>query len=145
VEDALRTWVRVPARVLAARWALRALETCAATGQLDDEFARAVEAAVAGAYEVAELDLLQALQGRRIRLPRGHDEALRLLGAHGADARSRLGLGGDAGSVQVAQAAGRALAFWRTQSLAPDPVPAGRIACRLLVRACERLLVNGAE
>ncbi|MEU5941615.1 hypothetical protein ABZ807_21065 [Micromonospora sp. NPDC047548] len=145
VEAALRTWVRAWAGVVAARWALRALVACLAAGQLDDQFARAVEEAVAGAYEVAELDLLQALQGRRIRLPRGHDEALRLLGAHGPDSRSRLGLAGDAGSGQVTQAASRALVFWRTQSMAPDSGPAGRSACALLVRACERLLTDGAE
>lgn len=145
VEVALRTRVRAWAGVVAARWALRALVACLAAGQLDDQFARAVEAAVAGAHEVAELDLLQALQGGRIRLPRGHDEALRLLGADGPDSRSRLGLAGDAGSGQVTQAASRALVFWRTQSMAPDSGPAGRSACALLVRTCERLLTDGTE
>jgi hypothetical protein len=145
VEAALHTRVRAWSGVLAARWALRALVACLTGGQLDDQFARAVEAAVAGAYEVAELDLLQALQGRRIRLPRGHDEALRLLGAHGSDSRSRLGLADDADSGQVTQAATRALVFWRTQSMAPDSGPAGRGACALLVRTCERLLTAGAD
>jgi hypothetical protein len=145
VEAALRIRVRAWTGVLAARWALRALAACLAAGVLDDQFARAVEAAVVGAHQVAELDLLQALQDRRIRLPRGHDEALRLLGAHGPDSRSRLGLAGDAGSGQVTQAAGRALAFWRTQSMAPDSGPARRSACALLIRACERLLTDGAE
>ncbi|MCW3817611.1 hypothetical protein ONA91_24455 [Micromonospora sp. DR5-3] len=145
VEVALRTWVRARAGVVAARWALRALVACLAAGQLDDRFGRAVEAAVAGAHEVAELDLLQALQGRRIRLPRGHDEALRLLGAYGPDSRSRLGLAGDAGAGQLTQAASRALVFWRNQSMAPDSGPAGRSACALLVRACERLLTDGVE
>ncbi|MEV5764318.1 hypothetical protein AB0L34_07070 [Micromonospora sp. NPDC052213] len=145
VEAALHTGVRAWAGVLAARWALRALVACLAAGQLDDRFGRAVEAAVAGAYEVAELDLLQALQGRRIRLPRGREEALRLLGAHGPDSRSRLGLTGDAGSGEVTRAATRALVFWRNQSMAPDSGPAGRSACALLVRACERLLNDGVE
>ncbi|MFI2652729.1 hypothetical protein [Micromonospora fulviviridis] len=145
IEAALRAQVRAWAGVMTARWALRALAACLAAGQLDDWFARAVEAAVAGAHEVAELDLLQALQGRRIRLPRGHDDALRLLGAHGLESRSRLGLAGDAGSDQVAQAASRALLFWRTQSMAPDAGPAGRGACALLVRTCERLLTGGAD
>ncbi|MEO3781265.1 hypothetical protein ABGB16_31635 [Micromonospora sp. B11E3] len=143
IEVVLRARVRAWAAVLAARWALRALAACLIAGELDGQFARAVEAAVAGAYEVAELDLLQALQGRRIRLPRGQDEALRLLGAHGLDSRSRLGLADDAGSGQVAQAASRALVFWRTQSMAPDSGPAGRGACALLVRTCERLLTDG--
>ncbi|MFG3420845.1 hypothetical protein [Micromonospora sp. NPDC048063] len=145
LEAALRARVRAWAAVMAARWALRALVACLAAGQLDDRFARAVEAAVAGAHEVAELDLLQALQGRRIRLPRGYDEALRLLGAYGPDSGSRLGLAGDAGSGQVTQAASRALVFWRNQSMAPDSGPAGRSACALLVRTCERLLTDGAE
>ncbi|MEU4776503.1 hypothetical protein [Micromonospora sp. NPDC023633] len=143
IEAALRTRVRARTGVLAARWALRALVACLTAGQLDDQFARAVEAAVAGAHEIPELDLLQALQGRRIRLPRGHDEAVRLLGAHGPDARSRLGLAGDAGSGEVTRAANRALAFWRAQAMTPDTGPAGRSACALLVRTCERLLTDG--
>ncbi|WP_141725272.1 hypothetical protein [Micromonospora pallida] len=145
IEAALRTRVRARAGLLAARWALRALVACLTAGQLDDQFARAVEATVAGAHEVPELDLLEALQGRRIRLPRGHEEALRLLGAHGPDRRSRLGLAGDAGSGEVTEAASRALVFWRTQALAPDSGPAGRSACALLVRTCERLLTDSAE
>ena len=144
VDAALRTRVCAWAAVLPARWALRALVASLAVGRLDDQFARAVEGAVAGAHQVAELDLLQALQGGRIRVPRGHDEALRLLGVYGTDARSRLGLAADAGSGQVTEAAGRALVFWRTQSMAPDAGPAGRSACALLVRACERLFASGA-
>ncbi|BCL13688.1 sensor histidine kinase [Micromonospora sagamiensis] len=145
IEAALRTRVCARTGVLAARWALRALVTCLTTGQLDDQFARAVEAAVAGAHEIPELDLLQALQGGRIRLPRGHDEAVRLLGAHGPDARSRLGLAGDADPGEVTRAANRALAFWRAQALTPDTGLAGRSACALLVRTCERLLTDGVE
>lgn len=145
VEAALRTRVGAWAGVLPARWALRALVDCLSVGQLDDQFARAVEGAVAGAYQVAELDLLQALQGGRIRLPRGSDEALRLLGADGPDARSRLGLAADAGLAQVTEAASQALVFWRTQSMAPDAGAAGRSACAVLVRACERLFTGGVE
>ncbi|MER7472785.1 hypothetical protein [Micromonospora sp. NPDC000018] len=145
VEAALRTRVCARTGVLAARWALRALVACLTAGQLDDQFARAVEAAVAGAHEIPELDLLQALQGGRIRLPRGHDDAVRLLGAHGPDAWSRLGLAGDAGPGEVTRAANRALAFWRAQALTPDTGLAGRSACALLVRTCERLLTGGVE
>ncbi|WP_416902588.1 hypothetical protein [Micromonospora echinospora] len=145
IEAALRTRLRARTGVLAARWALRALLAGLAAGQLDDRFARAVEAAVAGAHEVPELDLLQALQGGRIRLPRGHDEAVRLLGAHGPDSRSRLGLAGDADSEEVTRAARRALTFWRAQSMVPDSGPAGRSACALLVRTCERLLTDGVD
>ncbi|SCL13186.1 hypothetical protein [Micromonospora inyonensis] len=145
IEAALRTRVHARTGVLAARWALRALVACLTTGQLDDQFARAVEAAVAGAHEIPELDLLQALQGGRIRLPRGHDEAVRLLGAHGPDARSRLGLANDVDPGEVTRAANRALAFWRAQALRPDTGLAGRSACALLVRTCERLLTDGVE
>ncbi|WP_320065616.1 hypothetical protein [Micromonospora sp. RTGN7] len=142
VGEALRTRLLASTGVLAARWALRALLACRAAGQLDDEFAHAVEAASTGTYQVAELDLLQTLQGR-IRLPRGHDDALRLLGVHGLDPWSRLGLAGDVGSEQVTRAAGRALAFWRTQCMAPDSGPEVRAAYALLVRACERLFAAG--
>ncbi|MGC4807663.1 hypothetical protein [Micromonospora sp. DT233] len=142
VDEALRLRLPASSGALAARWALRALLARRAVGGWEDEFAHAVEAAVAGAYEVAELDLLQALQGR-VRLPRGHDDALRLLGAHGPDPRSRLGLPGDADAEQVRRAAGRALAVWRAQSLSPESRPQVRGTCALLVRACERLLTDG--
>ncbi|MFE0589317.1 hypothetical protein [Micromonospora echinospora] len=145
IEAALRTRLRARTGVLAARWALRALVASLTAGQLDDQFARAVEAAVAGAHEIPELDLLQALQGGRIRLPRGHDEAVRLLGAYGPDSRSRLGLAGDADSEEVTRAARRALTFWRSQTMVPDSGPAGRSACALLVRTCERLLTDGPD
>ncbi|WP_433385544.1 hypothetical protein [Micromonospora sp. KLBMP9576] len=141
--EALRTRLPASTGVLAARWALRALLACQAAGQVDDEIAHAVEAAAAGAYQVAELDLSQALWGRRIRLPRGHDEALRLLGAHEPDVRSRVGLAGDADAGQVRRAVGRALAFWRAQSLSPGAGPEARGAYALLVRTCERLLTGG--
>ncbi|MFI6822093.1 hypothetical protein ACIBJE_14220 [Micromonospora sp. NPDC050187] len=145
IEAALRTRLRARVGLLAARWALRALVACLAAGQLDEQFARAVEAAVAGAHEIPELDLLQALQGGRIRLPRGHDEAVRLLGAHGPDVRSRLGLADDADPGEVTRAVTRALAFWRAQTMVPDSGPAGRSACALLVRTCERLLTDGVD
>ncbi|NBE80133.1 hypothetical protein [Micromonospora rubida] len=145
VDEALRTRLPAATGVLAARWALRALVACHAAGQLNDELAHAVDAAVAGAYQVAELDLLQALQGWRITLPRGHDDALRLLGAHGTDTRSRAGLTGDADAEQVIRAAGQALAFWRAQCIAPDRCADIRAACAVLVRACERLVVDGGR
>jgi signal transduction histidine kinase len=143
VADALRPRLPAAAGALAVRWALRALLACHAAGRLDDQFAHAVEAVSAGAYQVAELDLSQALQGRRVVLPRGHDEAVRLLGAYGRDARARLGLPADADAEQVRGAAERGVAFWRAQCMTPYLGAEIRGACAVLVRACERLLVDG--
>ncbi|WP_432990151.1 hypothetical protein [Dactylosporangium sp. CA-233914] len=145
VELALRGWVRSWSGLLAARWALRALASAASAGRRDDQLGLAVEAEAAGADELTELDLLDALRGRRIRLPHGHDDALRLLGAHGRDPRARLGLAQRAGVEQVSGAAARALAFWRTQAMRPDPGTAGRGAYASLVRISERLLTGAAH
>jgi hypothetical protein len=136
VEAELDARVRDWAEVVSARWSLRALVTCAAGVPVGGEWAGAVEAAVTGAYQEAELDLLQALQARRIRLPRGEGDALRLLGAYGRDPGTRLGLAAGAGPAEVAGAAVRALSFWRAQSQTPD---SPRQACAVLIRAGERL------
>lgn len=143
VEAALGGWVRCWSGLLAARWALRALTAVAAAGRPDEGFGLAVEAAIIGADELAELDLLEALRGGRIRLPAGHDDALRLLGADGRDPRARLGLTEEAGTAQIRDAAARALAFWRTQAMRPDPGAAGRGAYASLVRVGERLVTGG--
>ncbi|WP_432842808.1 hypothetical protein [Dactylosporangium sp. CA-092794] len=145
VEQALDGWVRSWSGLLAARWALRALGAAAAAAGSDDRFGLEVEAAAAGADELTELDLLEALRGRRIRLPHGHDDALRLLGAHGRDPCARLGLAEPAGAAQVRGAAARALSFWRTQAMRPDPAAAGRGAYASLVRISERLLTGAAH
>ncbi|MEV0128428.1 hypothetical protein AB0H83_08175 [Dactylosporangium sp. NPDC050688] len=142
VEAALEGWVRCWSGLLGARWALRALTAVAAAGGSDEVLRLEVEAATVGADELAELDLLEALRGGRIRLPAGHDDALRLLGADGRDPCARLGLAEGAGAAQI-RAAGRALAFWRTQAMRPDPGAAGRSAYASLVRLSERLLTGG--
>jgi signal transduction histidine kinase len=133
----LRTWLRGWAGMLAERWALRAL---AGAGKLDEAFAAVVEANAVGAHQLAELELAQQLRGGRIRLPRGQDDALRLLGADGADARTRLGLAAGTTPDDVAAAANQALGFWRTQAMSPEPVSGGPSAYALLAGACERLL-----
>ncbi|MFD1325923.1 hypothetical protein, partial [Micromonospora sonneratiae] len=142
IEGTLRAGLCTSAGILAARWALRALRACAAAGQLEGKVARAVEAAAAGAYQIEELDLIQALQGRRIFLPSGQQEALRLLVDNGLDARARLGLADDAGPDEVARAAAQAVAYWRGRAVAAGTGPEERGACASLIRACERLLAE---
>jgi hypothetical protein len=127
--------------VLAMRWVLRAASACQAAGPLDAELTGALETATAGSHETAELDLLQALQTRHLMLPRAQADAERILGADGLGVPARLGLASDATTDEVAQAAGEALAFWRTQSLAPD-TGRRRGAYAQLVRTCEWLLTN---
>jgi hypothetical protein len=142
IEGTIRAELCASAGILAARWALRALRAGAAAGQLDGAVAQTVEAAAADAYQIAELDLTQALRGRRILLPRGHEEALRLLGGYGKDARARLGLADDAGPNDEVRAATQALAYWRERAVADGTGPEERGACASVIRACERLLAD---
>lgn len=141
VEQLLRLRSGTCGPVLAARWALRAATDCRSAGQLDAELADALETATVGSREVAELDLLQALQTRDLTLPRAQAAAERLLGAEGVGPHARLGLPADAAAAEVCQAAGEALAFWRTQSLAPD-TGQRRSAYARLARTCEWLLTH---
>jgi hypothetical protein len=141
VEQLLRLRSGTCGPVLAARWALRAATECRSAGQLDAELAEALETATVGSREVAELDLLQALQTRDVMLPFAQAAAERLLGAEGVGAHARLGLPAGAAADEVSQAAGEALAFWRTQSLAPDSGQR-RSAYARLARTCEWLLTH---
>lgn len=143
VERLLRARTGNCAPVLAVRWALRAGLACESEGQLDAELSEALEIVVAGSHEVAELDLLQALQTRQVVLPRAQGDAERLLGAAGRGSHIRLGLPDDAGPEDIARAAAAALVFWRTQAFAPGTDPR-RSAYAQLVRTCEWLLTHRA-
>lgn len=101
----------------------------------------AVDRIAAEAHEITELDLLDELLDGETRLLRGVEaDAARLLGADGADPRSRLGLEPEVNNEQVRVAARRAAQRWRAH--AALPVTGGRdaLVCDVLVRTAEGLL-----
>jgi hypothetical protein len=93
----------------------------------------------ADTHEIAELDLLADLERDGTRLLRGATaaDAARLLGAHGTDPHTRLGLTKDADDAQIRHAAGAAVQRWRAQAERPGTDWQDRTACEVLARTAE--------
>jgi hypothetical protein len=101
----------------------------------------AVDRAGAEAHEIAELDLLDALEGGDPRLLRGTSvDAARLLGARGTSVRARLDLAEDADDTQVVAAAQEEAARWRTHAEHPATGGRDRMACEVLTRTAEGII-----
>lgn len=93
------------------------------------------------AREWRELSLLSALESGQVRFPRPlQNEAKRLLGGSGPDARSRLGKDENALEVDLAEEAAAALARWREQVVNPLHDRVHRDAARAVLRCCEQLV-----
>ncbi|MET0136363.1 MAG: hypothetical protein ABW215_22490, partial [Kibdelosporangium sp.] len=94
-------------------------------------------------HEITELDLLDDLERADAHLLRGAAvEAVRLLGAHGATARARLGLPENADDEQVRAAARHAVARWRAYGDRSATGASDRFACEVLVRTSEGILAE---
>lgn len=130
--------------VIAAR---RAIVT--ATGMVgpNHPLSWAVERVGAEAHELAELDLLDRIETGEVRLPPTENAAVadvaRLLGAHGPDPRTRLGLTDHAGDDEVRAAAADAVRRWRAHAAHPATGARERVAWEVLVRTAEGLLKAG--
>ncbi|MGH3671072.1 MAG: hypothetical protein ACRDSH_10610, partial [Pseudonocardiaceae bacterium] len=95
------------------------------------------------AHELTEIDLLDVLRSGTLPLtPDERQVAETLLGAAGAEPRTRLGLPADAGPLQVRQAAELQLARWQRRASHPASTSATRDAADVLVRTCEELLAQ---
>jgi hypothetical protein len=98
-----------------------------------------------GAFELTELDVVDALRAGELDLPDGERPAVeRLLGASGTDPRTRLGLVPSATEQDVARVAAEQLARWRRRAANPLARVELRTAADVLVQACERLLAGVA-
>jgi hypothetical protein len=80
---------------------------------------------------LVEFDLLSELRRGALKLPDA-DAAARLLGAHGRDARSRLGLPEDADQAEIATAATIAAQTWWRHAAARTAATGERDACLVL-------------
>lgn len=99
----------------------------------------AVERAVAGAHDFAELRLLAALRTGRVTLP---EPAERLAGGLGTGLAERLGLPADAGADELRDAAYDELAEWRTRAESPLLDTGQRAAAQTVVRSCEGMIAD---
>ncbi|TWG08577.1 hypothetical protein [Saccharopolyspora dendranthemae] len=133
----LVTWTPV----IAARRAIVSARALLPGLSADHPLRWSVDRIATEAHEITELDLLDELVRGDTRLLRGASEpAARLLGADGADPRSRLGLEPEANDEQVRVAAQRAADRWRAHAVRPITGGRDAAACDVLVRTAEGLL-----
>ena len=127
--------------LLKARTALLALEEMMREDPGTAGLAAEVEALTAGAHELAEVSLLDALRQPDLGFS-GEDvaDAERLLGAWGLSPLDRLGLAPDTPPDGLTVAAQRELERWQHIQESPFATPTTVHAARVLVRSCEGLL-----
>ena len=131
--------------VIAARRAIVTVRELTAALPADHPLRWAIDRIGAATHEIAELDLLDDLERGDTRLLRGAGwgaavDAVRLLGARGADPRTRLGLPADAHDGHVREAADHAVRRWRTHAERPGTGGRDRAACEVLARTAEGML-----
>lgn len=134
--------------VLKARAGLIGLETLLAADPVPQghELAAEVERILANAHEFRELRLLSALRAGRTQLgPDAEFNAMQLIGGHGADPASRLGLADEPLREELLEAAAASLHRWRLQAANPLASRLDAEAAQTVVRSCEGLIVQLAQ
>jgi hypothetical protein len=97
----------------------------------------------AGAHELREIELLDALRSGEMGLPGEERRAAeRLLGADGADVRVRLGVAAGASPGQLRSETAHQAARWRALAAHPVVSTRAREAAQVLVRTCEQLVAE---
>jgi hypothetical protein len=135
-------------RLLKAWSALRALNVALGSpGWPAPERLRAEgERLAASAHELTEVRLLNQMHTGDVQVSDElEDEMARLLGAAGADARTRLGLDPAVEAREVSQAAIAAARRWRRIAEQPGRDPEFRRAARTVVRTCEGIVAELAR
>jgi hypothetical protein len=100
----------------------------------------------AGAQELAESELDEALRAGRTVLPEGHREsAARLLGRDGASTPARLGLAADAGPEEIDTAAREQRARWQRLAGHVAADRGVREAAEVLAASCEELVSSAGR
>jgi hypothetical protein len=133
---ARRSALKARSALLALEWVLRSEPLPAAV-----YLAAELERLVSGAHDFRELRLLADLRTRRVSLPADLvDEARRLVGGYGTDARDRLGLAQDAADDDVWAYARAAVERWRAVPAEREFTADQRRAAEVVVRSCEGVL-----
>ncbi|MCG8920230.1 hypothetical protein L6E12_31120 [Actinokineospora sp. PR83] len=127
------------AEVITARRALVAVDAALPALPANHPLRWSVEQVRVEAHDIAELDLLDDITRGVVPLRADRAAALRLLGAHGLAARTRLGLSADAPADRVHAAAQAAADRWRAHAEHPATGARARHACEVLIRTCEGL------
>jgi hypothetical protein len=97
-----------------------------------------IERIRAGAHELAEVRLMNALRAGAVPLPDAESaEAERLLGAEGTDIRSRLGLEADASDEVIRAALSRCVDRWQRRAESPLSPQDAVEAALVVIRSCE--------
>jgi hypothetical protein len=139
----LETWLAGCGDAVAARSVLVELEQLVRVqppAQGADQLWWQLERIRATSHELAELDLIEQLRGGRLPVPEAdRGVALRLLGADGADPRTRLGLGADADPELVRAAAAQQRDRWQQLAAHPATSRAVRTLAETVARTCELL------
>jgi hypothetical protein len=133
------------ARVLKARSAVAALREIFVRGECADGPAllRRLEQITAGAHEFEEVRILLELRNGGLSLtPEQAGELDLLMGGSGHDPRSRVGLGEEASTDQLRQAALDALGRWQAVERHPLSSRGTQIAARAATRTLEGLLAD---
>jgi hypothetical protein len=139
--DQLRGKLAAWRPVLAARRAIVAATELARAFPDGHPLRWAVDRTGADAHEIAELELLDALEGGDPRLLRGNSvDAARLLGARGTGMRARLDLAEDADDTRIVAAAREEAARWRKHAEHPATGGRDRMACEVLTRTAEGII-----
>ncbi|PWW67024.1 hypothetical protein DFQ13_101542 [Actinokineospora spheciospongiae] len=127
------------AEVITARRALVAVDAALPALPANHPLRWSVEQVRVEAHDIAELDLLDDITRGAVPLRADRAAALRLLGAHGLAARTRLGLPADTPPDRVHTAAQAAADRWRAHAEHPATGARTRHACEVLIRTCEGL------
>jgi len=129
--------------LLKARSGLLAVEAAARArpGPASEALLGELERITAGAHELRELRLLNALRSGAVA-PKAADleDMERLLGTSGTAPAARLGLSPDASEADVRAAAQAALTKWQRRAESPMASPETSDAARILCRTCEGIL-----
>lgn len=129
--------------LLKGRAALAALEDLALEYPVAGSavIAEGVERIRAGAHELAEIRLLNALRAGAVPLSDGEvADAERLLGIEGLELRDRLGLAADADDAEVNRVFSATLVRWQRRAENPLAPPDAVEAAQVVVRTCEGLI-----
>lgn len=129
--------------LLKARSAILAIEAVMRSPMAGtDRIAAELERIEAGAHEFEELRLLNAARGGTV--PFSEDDlpiVERLLGSNGGAATSRLGIQNNASTEELREVASEQLSYWRRKAENPLSSQEMKVACRVLVRSLEAILV----
>jgi hypothetical protein len=134
------------ADALKARSVLLALETLVRTDPPPAKLLYRLDRIRSTAYELTEIDVVDALRADELNLPDEQRRAAeQLLGAAGSEPHTRLGLAPNAGRQEVVRSAEEQLRRWQQRAASPGAGHDVRAVAGVIVQTCERLLARATD